>query len=151
MWITFELNGWMAHVNLCFLRDEEAVEDPRARAYLNERKLEPRRVLAREWEGREVEVWQYGECYLGGHVRELDRLRWQGEVSDVLRQAMAEPDDLGTLMAALPPERAREVAWSLAGAVVEAGAAQVNPEDGSKLHLDLAFVREELRKLTGLP
>ena len=144
MWIAFEPNGWMAHVNLAFSKVNEAIEDGRVRAYLAEQRLDPRRVLTEESEGHEFEVWQFGECYLGMHLQRLESLRWQGVLSDMLVQ---ESKEFAIATQGHDPEAVQEAAWAVAASLLANKAAVTDPDDPGKVHFDPTFVRDEIERL----
>ena len=147
MWIGFEPNGWMAHVNLYFSKRDRAIEDQGVQEYLREHKLAPRRILEAENDGEQLEVWQYGECYIRFHLQQVESLRWQGFLSDVLRHSITDSPDLARLAQGIGPEELREMTWSLAATVSANNAAMQDKDDPSKLHIDQAFVTQELEKL----
>lgn len=147
MWIEVEPNGLMARVKVVFSRSNKAIEDQRVRDYLHEHRLSPKRVTVEEREGEQFEIWQYGQCYLGLHTDRLYAFEWQGLLSEMLSEAMQDPDDLAPLAQGLSAEERTEVAWKLAGAVIENKAATQDKDDPSKLHFNEDFLREELQRL----
>jgi hypothetical protein len=104
-------------------------------------------VRVEEFEGEPIEIWQYGQCYLGVHLEHLYLLRWQGLLSETLAQAMRDPEDLAPLAAGLAQADIPEVAWKLAAALIEKNAAAPYKHDPARVHFDEARVREELGRL----
>ncbi len=147
MWIALEPNGWMAYVNFCFSRARPAAEDDLVRQYLGESQLKPRRVLQQEEDGEALEVWQYGECYIGPHMHRVGALRWQGMLSEVLAEVIKESGAMTVLVEAFAAEEKQALLWELAGSISPRNAAMIDKDDPSKVHFDQALVQSELERL----
>jgi hypothetical protein len=147
MRIEVEPNGLMARIKLGFPKRTPAIEDSPVQEYLRANKLAPKTVAVAEEDGEPCEVWQYGQCYLGLHMRNLYTLQWQGNVAETLAGALQDPEDLAPLTPGLTPEAASKLAWKLAAVVLENNAAGRDPDDPSRLHFDEDFLRRELAQL----
>jgi len=62
---------FMSTIFLIFDREQPDPEDEEVKRYLAERSLEPRRTLETAYQERDCLVWQFGGCYLGGHLNAI--------------------------------------------------------------------------------
>jgi hypothetical protein len=62
---------FMSTIFLIFDREKPDPEDEEAKRYLVERALEPRRTFDAPYQERDCVVWQFGGCYLGGHLNAI--------------------------------------------------------------------------------
>jgi hypothetical protein len=62
---------FMSTIFLIFDREQPDPEDEEVKRYLAERSLEPRRTLETAYQERDCLVWQFGGCYLGGHLNTI--------------------------------------------------------------------------------
>lgn len=144
MWIESEPADWlMMRYFLCFEPGDPNPEDRHVRAYLRERGLEPKRAWSGERQGIACDVLQFGQCYLGGHLRAIYALRWQGIVTEAVSEMLEGVAEPG----AIAPHARADVAWSLAGRVLARAAADPGQADPSRIAIDPAFLREELQKV----
>ena len=65
----------MRHVNLMFCEREPDPEDLWVRERLEAFPIPPKRVLQRERDGRQYQVWQYGECVIGDGLFFIERYK----------------------------------------------------------------------------
>jgi hypothetical protein len=72
----------MQHINLMFCAEQQEPEDLWVLARLSEFPVPPKRTLEWEREGRQYQVWQYGQCVIGNvmfyiekHKGVVDRIR----------------------------------------------------------------------------
>jgi hypothetical protein len=59
---------FMSTIYLIFDRRQSESEDEEVKRYLAERQLEPKRTFETTYQERDCHVWQFGGCYLGGHL-----------------------------------------------------------------------------------
>jgi len=88
----------MQHVNLMFCDAEPEPEDLWVREQLDGFPVPPKRILQREIDGRQYQVWQYGQCVVGEALFFIERYKG---VVDRIRAVCG--DDLAR--AGLPRER----------------------------------------------
>jgi hypothetical protein len=62
---------FMSTIFLIFDRQQPDPEDEEVKRYLAERSLEPRRTVETAYQERDCLVWQFGGCYLGGHLNTI--------------------------------------------------------------------------------
>jgi hypothetical protein len=72
----------MQHINLMFCEEESDPEDLWVREQLQGFPVPPKRVLQWERDGRQYQVWQYGQCVIGNvmfyiekHKGVVDKIR----------------------------------------------------------------------------
>ncbi len=79
MLIEMEPKDWaMVRTSFLFIKDEPDMEDAEIKDYLRKNGLAPKRVLSETREGFDLEVWQYGQCYLGKHLNAIDEMFARG-------------------------------------------------------------------------
>jgi hypothetical protein len=80
----------MVRFKLYFNQQRPDPEDPWVFTYLEEHRLEPRRVLHEEHEGVPYKVLHFGQCYLRRHIGALGALYQRGVEYTMLAQHIQE-------------------------------------------------------------
>ena len=98
MWMEFTPKDWlMMRVGLIFCEGDPDPEDPWVRSYLNAQQLVPRHQGKEERNGIVCDVLYFGQCYLGQHLRALQKLHQTGLerslILDKLRELRHSPSD----------------------------------------------------------
>jgi hypothetical protein len=63
----------MQHINLMFCEEEPDPEDLWVREQLERFSIPPKRVLQWERDGRQYQVWQYGQCVIGNAMFYIEK------------------------------------------------------------------------------
>ncbi len=99
----------MQYVNLMFCEEEPDPEDLWVRAQLERFSIPPKRMLQWERDGRQYQVWQYGQCVIGNamfyiekHKGVVERIRHV--CARELQQAALEKSRLNQLISEVAQE-----------------------------------------------
>lgn len=110
----------MQHVNLMFCEEEPDPEDLWVRAQLERFSIPPKRVLQWERDGRQYQVWQYGQCVIGNamfyiekHKGVVERIRQV--CASELRQAALEKARLNELISEVAQEFDKQARFTVDG------------------------------------
>ena len=79
---------FMSTILLIFDREQPDPEDEEVKRYLTERRLEPRRTFETAYQERDCLVWQFGGCYLGGHLHTIASIQRKYLEAEMLAHEM---------------------------------------------------------------
>jgi hypothetical protein len=143
MWIETEPGDLlMVRYKLCFRKDAPNPEDAHIRALLREHNLHPKRRWTDEREGVRFEVLQFGQCYLGRAVQAIVSLQQRGMVAESVAYSLDTDPELAALVHGIDDTRLADLAWTVAGAVLDGDAIQPAPDDPDRSMIDPRFLRE---------
>src|SRR5262249_44665599 len=151
MWIETEPGEWpMMRYLVCFELGNPYPEDPHVKAYLRKHGLEPKRMWTDRRAGVACEVLQFGECYLGRHVEEIDALRERGVVASAVDVALQQSIATAGVVAEVRRDELPDLAWRLAEQLLMRGAVRAS-DASTGLSVDEEVLKEELLRAIGLP
>jgi hypothetical protein len=146
MWIETEPGDMlMVRYKLCFRKDTPNPEDGPIRALLREHNLSPKRRWTDEREGVRFEVLQYGQCYLGHALQVIVGMQQRGMVAESVAYSLDTEPELAALAGGVDDARRADLAWTVAGAVLDGEAIGPAPDDPERSMIDPHFLREAIR------
>ena len=147
MWIESEPGDMlMTRYFLCFQKEAPNPEDHRIRAFLREQNLHPKRIRSDERGGIRCEVLQFGQCYLGYALQAVVALQQRGMVAESVAFSLDTDDDLRALVGETDRTPTSDLAWIVAGKVLEGDAIRPAPDNPDQSIIDLGFLREAVRQ-----
>jgi hypothetical protein len=110
----------MQHINLMFCEEEPDPEDLWVREQLGSFPVPPKRILRWERDGREYQVWQYGQCVIGNvmfyiekHKGVVDKIRTL--CKEELTQASLERGQLHEMISEIALEFHKQARFTVDG------------------------------------
>jgi hypothetical protein len=144
MWIERERAGDMQRFYLCFAPGDPNPEDRHVRAYLRTNELEPKRIWPDAPSGAACDALQFGECYLGEHLRAIEVMRARGVVTEAVGGWLRSPHAPREQVTGLDGATARDLAWDLAGVAMAKDAVRSSGDGAARVLLDVDVLSAEL-------
>jgi hypothetical protein len=145
MWIETEPGDLlMMRYLLCFPATPDP-EDQRVRAFLREHGLSPKRRWSDERAGIRCEVLQFGQCYLGRALDAVVALQQRGMVAESVAFSLETDPDLAALVGQIDHGPTSDLAWTVAGLVLDRDGIRPAPDDPNRSIIDPLVLRDAVR------
>jgi hypothetical protein len=144
---------FMSTIFLIFDREQPDPEDEEVKGYLAERSLEPRRTVETAYQERDCLVWQFGGCYLGGHLntiadiqrKYLEEEMLAHEMPRLLKEAAAV--EVQEAVDQLPDSRLQELVATLVKEFHQESSFAPDADGNVKVTLEPAVIQRRFREL----
>ena len=144
---------FMSTILLIFDREQPDPEDEEVKGYLTERSLEPRRTFETAYQERDCLVWQFGGCYLGGHLNTIADIQRKYLEEEMLAHEMprllkaSAPVEIQEAVDQLPDARLQELVGSLVKEFHQESAFAPDADGNIHVTLEPAVVQHRFREL----
>jgi hypothetical protein len=144
---------FMSTILLIFDREQPDPEDEEVKRYLAERSLEPKRTFETVYQERDSLVWQFGGCYLGGHLntvadiqrRYLEEEMLAHEMPRLLKESAAV--ETQETVDQLPDTRLQELVGTLVKEFHQESSFAPDADGNIKVTLEPAVIQRRFREL----
>ncbi len=144
---------FMSTVLLIFDREQPDPEDEEVKRYLAERSLEPRRTFDTAYQERDCLIWQFGGCYLGGHLQAiadiqrtyLEEEMLAHEIARLLKESAAV--ETQEAVDQLPDTRLQELVGTLVKEFHQESSFAPDADGSIKVMLEPAVIQRRFREL----
>src|SRR5918992_2147918 len=144
---------FMSTIFLIFDREQPDPEDEEIKGYLAERSLEPKRTVETAYQERDCLVWQFGGCYLGGHLntvadiqrRNLEEEMLAHELPRLLKESAAV--ETQETVDQLPDTRLQELVGTLVKEFHQESSFAPDADGNIKVTLEPAVIQRRFREL----
>jgi hypothetical protein len=144
---------FMSTILLIFEREQPDPEDDEVKRYLTDRSLEPRRTFETTYQERGCLVWQFGGCYLGGHLntiadiqrKYLEEEMLAHEISRVLKESAAV--EMQEVVDQWPDARFQELVGTLAKEFHQESSFAPDADGHLTVTLEPAVIQHRFREL----